>query len=194
MTPLDPNDDPDFTSLTSPTPESIQSPLPTLTSTTTAYHGCCLALSTPLVTHLASLLKPPPHLTLSVGSGYGLLEALLLSPPYSLNIVGVEVQPSSNRYLPPTNHREVAGSRSLHKLAGEAEVWMFVYPRRVGIIEEYLEEYGHQKVQVLVWVGPRSDWEDYKDIFGKEWKVHVKGADEVGGRAWEMIAIARRRT
>jgi hypothetical protein len=164
--------------------------LPTLTQTPRLYSGCCLALSAPLITHLRSLLPPPPQLTLSVGSGFGLLEALLLtSSPTPLHITGVEVDPSPNMYLPPSNHRTVYGTRFLEPLAGEAATWLFVYPRRVGLVNEYLAKYGEWSVKQIIWIGPRADWEDYTDCF-LGWHTNAQGADEVGGRAWEMIAIA----
>jgi hypothetical protein len=184
--------DPEYGTPTSPSSEFQQPTLPALTSTPTPYPGCCLALSKPLLAHIASLLPPPPHLTLSIGSGYGLLEALLLSPPYSLNATGVEVQPSPNTYLQPSNHKEVTGSRSLHELAGEAEGWMFVYPRRVGMVDEYMKTYGEGRVECVIWIGPQADWGDYEGCF-EGWQVTVQSANEVGGRAWERIAVARKR-
>lgn len=168
------------------------SPLPSLATVPAVHPACCLALSTPLITHLSSLLPRAPSLTTSIGSGYGLLEALLLAPPYNRNIVGVEVHPSPNTHLPPAHHRTVAGSRFLEPLAGDAEAWMFVYPRRVGLIEQYLGEYGEAKVQVCVWIGPTADWDDYKGVF-VDWDVEMRGADEIGGRAWEVVAVARKK-
>ncbi|KAF9732290.1 hypothetical protein PMIN06_006677 [Paraphaeosphaeria minitans] len=173
-------------------PEPPQVILPSLLDAPTVHPACCLALSNPLLAHLASLLPPAPRLTLSIGSGYGLLEALFLAPPYSLNIIGVEVQPSSNTHLPHAQHREVAGSRFLEPLAAEAEAWMFVYPRRVGLVEEYIREFGTGNARAVVWVGPTADWEDYKGVFWG-WDVEVRGADEVGGRAWEVIAVAMKK-
>ena len=184
--------DPEFGTLTSPAPEFLQPTLPVLTSTPTPYPGCCLALSTPLLAHLALLLPPPPHLTLSIGSGYGLLEALLLCPPYSRNAIGVEVQPSPNIYLHPSKHKEVIGSRFLYELAGEAEAWMFVYPRRVGMVDEYIRTHGEGRVKCVIWVGPQADWKDYEGCF-KGWHVEIQSANEVGGREWEQIAVARKR-
>ncbi|KAF1970228.1 hypothetical protein BU23DRAFT_395967, partial [Bimuria novae-zelandiae CBS 107.79] len=165
--------------------------LPCLSTKSTVYPGCCLALSVPLLAHLHALLPQPPALTLSIGSGYGLLEAILLNPPYNVNIVGVEVQPSPNTHLPHTRHRTVPGSRFLEPLAQEAGVWMFAYPRRVGLLDEYLREHGGGKVEMVVWIGPTMDWEDYRGCF-EEWQVEAKSAEEVGGRAWEVIAVARK--
>jgi hypothetical protein len=165
-------------------------PLPTLTQTPKAHPGCCLALSAPLIAYLHSLLPSAPQLVLSIGSGFGLLEALLLaSPPTLLHIIGVEVDPSPNVYLPPSNHRTVYGTRFLEPLAGEATTWLFVYPRRVGLVNEYLTKYGEGSVKHIIWIGPRADWDDYDGCF-LGWDTKVQGADEVGGRAWEVIAVA----
>ncbi|KAJ4402464.1 hypothetical protein N0V91_007178 [Didymella pomorum] len=168
-------------------------PLPRLNDRATVYSGSCLALSTPLVAHVHSLLPLTPALTLSIGSGFGLLEALLIAAPYSSNIVGVEVAPSPNTYLPQTSHRVVHGTRFHEPLAAAAEAWLFVYPRRVGLVTEYLMSYGHDAVQKIIWIGPQADWDDYKPCFA-EWEVHTENADEVGGKAWELIATARRPT
>ena len=164
------------------------SPLPPLTNTPTSHPSSCLTLSAPLLTHLSSLL-PPTALTLSIGSGTGALEAHLLA--LSHNIIGLEVSPSPNKYLPQAYHCVVTGSRFLDPMAAEAEVWMFVYPRRVGLVEEYIKEYG-QSVRKIVWAGPRGDWEDYKGVF-EGWGVQVWNAEDVGGTAWEMMAVAKRK-
>ena len=166
-------------------------PLPTLSEKPTAYPGCCLRLSTQLLAHLEATLPAPPSLVLSIGSGYGLLEAFLLSG--DINIVGVEVSPSSNRYLPSESHQSVHGSRSLHPLAEEATTWLFIYPRRVGLVTEYLAAYGTGRVEALVWMGPKADWDEYKGCFGG-WDITVQSADGIGGRPWELIAVARKMT
>lgn len=162
-----------------------------LTTTPTAYTGCCLALSEPLIAYFASLLPHPPSLALSIGSGFGLLESYLIGKPHARHVVGVEVEPSSNQYLPQSNHRIVHGSRFLEPLAAEATTWLFVYPRRVGLVREYLAEHGKDSVKRVIWAGPKADWDDYKACFD-DWRVEEKSADNVGGRAWELIAVANR--
>lgn len=178
---------------TSPTtpPQTPSPPLPALTAKPVAYAGCCLALSAPLIGHLRSLLPPPPALVLSIGSGFGLLEAHLLAPPHSVHIFGVEVEPSPNRYLPPANHGLVLGTRFLEPLAEDAATWLFVYPRRVGLVSEYLAAHGRGAVRMVVWIGPQADWSEYESCFAG-WAVQKESANEVGGRAWELIAVARR--
>jgi hypothetical protein len=165
--------------------------LPALAETPTAYAGCCLALSVPLVTHIRSLLPPQPALTLSIGSGFGLLEAHLLAPRPSLRIIGVEVAPSPNQYLPLPSHHTVHGSRFLEPLAGEATTWLFVYPRRVALVSEYMSNYGNGSVGQIIWIGPHADWAEYMACF-TGWHVHTQSAHDVGGRAWDVIAVAKR--
>lgn len=166
--------------------------LPQLTDRPTVYSGCCLALSTSLVAHLHALLPPAPALALSIGSGFGLLEALLTAAPCSAHVVGVEVEPSPNVYLPTACHRTVYGTRFLEPLAAEASAWLFVYPRRVGLVHEYMAAYGHGSVQRMVWIGPQADWDDYKGCFAPAWNVYTQGADAIGGKPWELIAVAER--
>jgi hypothetical protein len=171
--------------------EKVQE-LPVLTPSPIAYPGSCLAISKPLIACLQSVLAPSPSLTLSIGSGFGLLEAYLNALPSSCQVIGVEVEPSSNKYLPASHHRVVHGTRFLEPLAAEATTWLFVYPRRVGLVQEYMSEYGEGAVRKIVWAGPKADWDDYKGCF-VGWDVDERSADEVGGRAWELVAIATRR-
>jgi hypothetical protein len=163
--------------------------LPELTDKAKLYPGCCLALSRSLIEHIHSLLPPPSALSLSIGSGFGLLEAHLLALPQSPLLLGVEVEPTPNQYLPATNHSVVHGSRFLEPLAAEATTWLFVYPRRVGLVREYLDDYGQGMLRHIIWIGPQADWEDYSGCF-TGWDVQIQSADEVGGRAWDMIVVA----
>ncbi|KAF2006157.1 hypothetical protein P154DRAFT_254425 [Amniculicola lignicola CBS 123094] len=166
--------------------------LPVLSSKPIAYSGSCLGLSSTLLSHLHSVL-PNTAVILSIGSGAGLLEALLNGDPYCHTIIGVEVEPSPNRYLPPENHDTVHGTRFLSGRAAEATAWMFIYPRRVGLLEEYIKMYGGS-VELVVWIGPKADWDDYQDCFQTStWDVGVQGCEESGGRLWELMAIARKR-
>lgn len=168
--------------------ESHDNVVPPLTEKPTTYPGCCLALSSPLVNYLKSLLPPPPGMVLSIGSGFGLLEAHLLAIPSSRHVVGVEVEPSPNQYLPTKNHRTVHGTRFLDPLAGLASSWLFVYPRRVDLVNEYLNMHGEGSVKQIIWIGPQADWDQYQCCFSTK-DVQIRDADQVGGRPWDMIAI-----
>jgi hypothetical protein len=189
MPPLLPEIDPGHDRASSTSLQDDRQELPALTSIPTAYPGCCLALSAPLVAHLESLLAPPPCLVLSIGSGFGLLEAYLLA--HERDVIGVEVMPSSNQYLPASRHRIVHGTRFLEPLAAEATTWLFVYPRRPGLVQQYIQEYGLGIVEKIIWAGPKADWEDYTGCFGG-WDVQEQSADELDGRAWELIVVATR--
>jgi hypothetical protein len=151
----------------------------------------------PLLVYLKTILPSASELVLSIGSGYGLLEALLLQSDRGINVVGVEVLPSSNRYLPPSHHLTVTGSRVLEPLAAKASAWIFVYPKRIGLLHEYIQAYGADNVKQIIWIGPRADWEDYRGCFQESndalsWNVKTLTADEVGGTPWEVIAIAQK--
>ncbi|KAH5440759.1 hypothetical protein HBI32_011690 [Parastagonospora nodorum] len=91
-------------------------PLPVLTNAPKAFPGCCLALSAPLIEYIHSLLPPAPALTLSIGSGFGLLEAHVLAVSQPPRLLGVEVEKSPNQYLPAANHRLVHGTRFWSRL------------------------------------------------------------------------------
>ena len=184
--------DPEFDTLIQHpvSPSHSLSPLPSLSQHPTVYPGCCIALSAPLTTSLCALLPPAPGLVLSIGSGTGLFEALLAAGPCNLDVVGVEVHPSVNHHLSPSRHRAVMGTRSLEPLAMDADVWLFVYPRRVALVDEYMAAYAHGAVRAVVWIGPSADWQDYRDCFGSFWDVQVRSAEELRGRAWETVAVA----
>ncbi|KAF2202770.1 hypothetical protein GQ43DRAFT_391476 [Delitschia confertaspora ATCC 74209] len=182
--------------------------LPPLTETPKAHPGCCLTLSLPLLTFLMSQLPPFPFMTLSIGSGTGLLEALLLSHSLSpsspsssssssrrLNIQTVEVAEKENQHMPPELHHTVPGTWALVEEARRASGWMFVYPKLTSLVERYLNEFVREEkgaiVKTILWIGPAMDWEDFEGMFRtlKGWKTEVWNAKDVGGRAWEVVAI-----
>ncbi|PVH94027.1 hypothetical protein DM02DRAFT_618897 [Periconia macrospinosa] len=168
--------------------------LPPLSPHPAVLSGCCVALSSRLLSNLSTVLPPAPSLVLSIGSGSGLLEGLLRADPYNIHILGVEVQPSVNRYLSVAHHRTVTGTYSLEPLASESEAWMFIYPRRVGLIQAYISMYEDSAVSKILWIGPAADWDDYKVCFGNRWNVKVQNADEIGGREWELVVVASKKT
>lgn len=185
--------DPEYDCVDSLSPP-YQPPLPTISSTPTVHASCCLALSSHLLSNLSKLLPSAPTLVLSIGSGSGLIEALLRAEPYNVNVVGVEVQPSVNRYLPSTCHRAVTGTYSIDPLAAEAGAWLFVYPRSVQLVQAYISSHGKGAMDVIMWIGPAADWADYMVCFGNNWALQVLSADELGGRAWETVAVATRKS
>ena len=153
--------------------------------------ACCSSLSLSLIQHLASLLPPDPALTLSVGSGTGLLEALLLYQRPTLDLKAVEV-PSSNssKYMPVDRLRIVNGYRDLCDLAADASAWMFVYPRDTWLLQEYVRAFGEQKCELIIWIGPRADQLE-NDVFGGMWMK--EDLENCGLRDYETMTLWRRR-
>ncbi|RMZ86029.1 hypothetical protein DV737_g292, partial [Chaetothyriales sp. CBS 132003] len=122
----------------------------------------------------------------SIGSGTGLLEALLtrhLVTHQRTNLVGVEVYASApvNKYLDDDHVRLVRGTWDVCQTvttspASTAAAWMFVYPRHVSLVEKYLDtlplggleerEEGARgrgnAPQMVIWAGPRADVVDYE--------------------------------
>ncbi|KAE8386859.1 hypothetical protein BDV23DRAFT_186854 [Aspergillus alliaceus] len=169
--------------------------LPTnLTTTPQAFPTCCLSISITLLTTLSTLLPTKPSLTLSIGSGTGLLEALLTHHYPSLQIEGVEVSSSINRYIPEQDMHVVTGTWDLlHERAPDATAWMFVYPRDPRLVERYIEMYGMGKVEVILWLGPRADWGDYVRCFAGGFGVERVVGIEGGLAGFEMLGVVRKR-
>lgn len=150
---------------------------------------CCSSLSLSLVKHLALLLPPDPLLTLSVGSGFGLLEALLLRQRPTLDLKAVEVPSTNNRYMPVKKMEIVSGYRDLCGLAADASAWMFIYPRDASLLQKYVQAFGHRKCELIIWIGPKAD-ELETDFLGEKWIK--EDFEECGLKEYETIALWRR--
>ncbi|KAL3469183.1 hypothetical protein BJX99DRAFT_81226 [Aspergillus californicus] len=163
-----------------------------LPPTPTALPNCCLSLSTTLTTHLSTLLPPKPAFALSIGSGSGLLEALIAHRHDNLSIEGVEVSSSVNLYIAEKDMNTVAGTWDLSDRAGQAKAWIFVYPREPGLVRRYIDAYrGEGSGELILWLGPRADWEDYEGCFiEKGFEIRVQ--EGIGMAEFEMLVVARR--
>ncbi|KAI2634460.1 hypothetical protein GGS21DRAFT_517880 [Xylaria nigripes] len=172
-------------------------PLPPLTKTPKLHPGCCLSLSQPLLTSLATLITdnfpthPHPNpLLVSIGSGTGLLEAHLQTRlPAPWRVEGVEVSLSVNTYLPPDRMVIVPGSFAVSTRALDAAVLMFVYPRSGALVRQYLEVMARERGKLVLWLGPRVDWEDTG--FGTSADEVVVMRDCAGVAEFEMLALLR---
>ena len=152
--------------------------------------ACCSSLSLSLIQHLASLLPPDPALTLSVGSGTGLLEALLLYQRPTLDLKAVEVPSiNSSNYMPVDKMRIVNGYRDLCDLAADASAWMFIYPRDTWLLQQYVRAFGDRKCELIIWIGPRADQLE-NDVFGDMWMKENFG--NCGLRDYEIMTLWRR--
>lgn len=174
---------------------------------------CCLSLSTLLVDVLTSTLTRPTRavsdkLVLSIGSGSGLLEALLnerwsISAEAGLSIEGVEVQQSSkatllNKYLPEQYHSSVKGTWDLSPRAAEAFALMFVYPRSPQLVTRYIDEFARSNdasLSVFIWLGPKCDWAEFEHCFTvlDDWVTHIIPDTESGLLGYEILVVTTRK-
>ncbi|KAJ7302306.1 hypothetical protein DFH08DRAFT_75883 [Mycena albidolilacea] len=173
--------------------------LPTLTASASRHPSSCASLSLPLLDLLDAVLPPPSEVTLSVGSGTGLLEALFLqrhphrsSPGYFLGVEVAQARPI-NRFLPEANTTVVLGTWAVAPGEAErAEGLMFVYPRQPALVRAYLGR--ATRVRTVVWIGPRCDVDDFVGVM-REWGEEDQEA--TGGRAvvedGEMVMVFRSR-
>ncbi|KAL4880199.1 hypothetical protein BJY04DRAFT_81958 [Aspergillus karnatakaensis] len=159
-----------------------------LSSSPRAFPNCCLSISTTLLAHLHALLPKLPSFTLSIGSGSGLLEALVTTRHLDVLIEGVEVNSSVNIYLAEQAMNSVSGTWDLLPRAAEAKAWMFVYPREPKLVTKYIERYG-DGLGMIIWLGPRADWADYEGCFGG---FHVGLPENVGVADFEMLAVIKK--
>lgn len=87
----------------------------------------------------------------------------------------------------------VHGTWALCALAGEAAAWIFVYPRRASLLQEYIEEYGNGAVMMIVWLGPRADFAEHKEVLdqlGSAWTAEI--VESCGLRPYEILVVWRK--
>lgn len=157
------------------------------------FGGCCPGVSKPLINVLLDRL-PQEAMILSVGSGSGLFEAILLNVARnerrrSLNLRGVEVPPCINTHLREDQVLRVPCSMSLHPDAFLASAWMFVYPRRASLVSMYLDAFKDGAMEMLLWLGHRSDWPEVEPLLISAF-VKLECIDGPGIPEYEILAIA----
>ena len=137
--------------------------LPELTSAPNHHPDCCCSLSIRLVNTLVNQIPMTPTFCsiISIGSGTGLLEAILLHKRPTLSIKAIEVSHTINKYMLENDLCTLLGTWSVCPLAADAQVWLFVYPREVNLLRRYTQSYGSQTVELIIWIGPRADFADY---------------------------------
>lgn len=165
--------------------------LPPLTTTPVQHPDCCASLSSALVSKILQILPPRPAFTISIGSGTGLLEALILQAQTGVLLEAVEVRGVNlNSYLPEESIHVVSGTWELCPRASKADVWMFVYPREISLIRRYFDELGTRHLKILVWLGPRSDYLAVDQFMSSLWTVET--FQECGTSPYELLAVWRR--
>lgn len=167
--------------------------LPALTDKPGTYPPSCSSLCRPLLSLLASSLPRSP--ILSVGSGAGLLEALLLQHNPSLKefLRGVEVA-QVNRFLPAESVITASGTWHVVDEARQAEALMFIYPREAKLLKAYLDATISQKVDTVIWLGPRMDWEEYEGVLMSWGKDATPGEVEGVLEPYERLSVYHRST
>ena len=165
--------------------------LPQLSNKPFHHPDCCASLSKDLIRFLIKVLQPATALTLSIGSGTGLLEGLLLCHQPTLNLRAVEVSKDIPKYLATDKIEIVSGIWELCPSALEASSWIFVYPREPCLVKRYIEFYGQGKVNLVVWIGPRADFPVIGDLLlNTIWEEQIVGT--CGLSDYETMIVWRR--
>jgi hypothetical protein len=154
------------------------------------FSDCCVGISKPLVKALLDRLPSEQALILSIGSGSGLLEHLLLQASHqTLNVYGVEVPTCINVHLPPERLLRVPCTHSLHPDALFASALMFVYPRKSELITSYIEAFLDGALEKIIWFGHRTDWPADEKVLLRAF-VSVEVIEGSGVSPYELLAVA----
>lgn len=137
----------------------------------------------------ADAVSNQSSLTRRGGSGY--LEALLLHlvGHESLNLLGLEVSPSINKYLPEEHFHYVSGTWATYPGAVSANLVLFVYPRVPLLMERYLRQLQESACDKVIWIGPSLDWADYEPVLLSSHFSTLCHQSE-GVAEYEMLVIA----
>lgn len=162
--------------------------LPEISDVPRHYPDCCLSLSTNLIQQIGQLQSPASTL-ISIGSGSGLLEALIQQQIPQIRTLGLEVSDSVNKYLAPENAIVVKGTWDIYDKSSEDDTWLFVYPRSPRLVSGYLEL---SKVpNTVIWLGPRKDWEDFRAPFLAFGKFKIEEIEDAGLASYEAMFVMR---
>ena len=95
-----------------------------------------------------------------------------------------------NRYIAEEAMNIVGGGWDLCSDAQMASAWMFVYPRDPKLITKYIDTYGDQTVELIVWLGPTADWLVFEPCFRQSHFSELSFID-AGMTPYETAVIAR---
>lgn len=168
--------------------------LESLNEEPTHFPGCCPAISRLLICLLIDWLPRDPALTLSIGCGSGLLEAVLLDASIEhhgelINLHGVEVESCVNSYLPAGRFMKVPDTGSLCDEAMLASALLFVYPRSPKLIKAYLSTFSTGTLETVFWLGHRNDWAVFAESLCNAFPC-VQILDGPGIAEYELLVIA----
>jgi hypothetical protein len=137
------------------------------------------------------LPRPDAHI-LSIGCGTGLLEMLLQSTRPKLQIEVVEVASCPVKYWPVDRVHAVGGTWDLCPVAATVDVWLFVYPRQASLVAAYLSMYQNNSVTAIIWIGPKADWEVFRQIFVDSAFSSFEQVEDNGLAGYEAAVVIRR--
>ena len=158
------------------------------------FPDCCAGVSRPLMHAIIDRLPQDPALILSVGSGSGRFEAVLLEVALVdrarvLHLRGVEVPPCINRHLDKDRVFRVPCTMSLHPEAFFASAWLFVYPRRASLVAKYLDAFTDGAMEMVSWLGHRNDWPEMESVLLAAF-IKLECIDGPGIPEYELLAVA----
>lgn len=154
------------------------------------FPDCCAGISRPLLETLANRLPQKPAFILSIGSGSGLLEAMLLrATDGNLDIHGVEVSRCVNKHLPEDRLLRVPCTASMHPDAILASALLFVYPRKPSLIANYLDGFLDGALEQVVWVGHRCEAREIQELLLVKFSK-LELVEGPGLSSYELIIIA----
>ena len=87
----------------------------------------------------------------------------------------------------------VHGTWALCGLAGEAAAWMLVYPRQASLLQSYIRQYGDGTVVTIVWLGPKVDFAEQREVLGQlgsAWTAEI--VEDCGISTYEILAVWRK--
>lgn len=165
--------------------------LPRLSNVPVQHADCCAALSSTLVAKFAQSLPTGPALTISIGSGSGILEALILRDRPEICLQAIEVSRDINRYLSAKNMQIVSGTWELCPLAAHPMAWIFVYPREFPLVEKYLQNFDVAAVQILIFLGPKAALPNMEAVMeSRAWKM--ESIEKCGASQYEALLLWKR--
>lgn len=199
--------------------EEMDLPIVHLSEEPTRHPDCCLSFSRKLFELLvkvswSTVPEHQPLSVLSIGSGTGLLEALLQDHAHSngqtkMSIEGVEVhsmpaRESVNRYLSEQSITTVRGTWATSPRIRDSDVstLLFVYPRQASLVSQYVRACFEKtsSVKAIVWLGPNADWDEFQHCLETEGRSKQGGSrsleilrgEEAGLDSYEMMAVLRK--
>lgn len=162
---------------------------PKISETPHHHPDCCLSLSTKLI-HQIGQLQPPGSTLTSIGSGSGLLEALIQQQYPHVRIIGLEVNDVVNKYLTLENAISVGGTWNIYTKSSESDTWLFVYPRNPKLLSSYLDIF--KVPNTIIWLGPKKDWEEFRLPFLACGKFGIEEVVDAGLVSYEAMFVMKK--